>query len=602
MRDKFSEKKRSAYVVLFKEASFLLFSLAMFVGAENIAHATSAFPGPAPVFDPASGNMNVLTGYGYGSDDSEAWLYDFRCELNVDGTTDTCQGPWATAGFCGSGGQGGSLPKSFCPANQVVNWWGYTFSTTDGGGVPNRCGSTSNPSQVCVYQDYQQLDPKTNLRKGGSAGYNAPNDGNCEEAGYSSEGNLKAVSRIDGNGARPWQIVNGLMLSISSDASAQAIMLGCVSVPPVPAPTLRIEAAAPQGACQANNTVTVRLNWDDRKASQYTVIWYNASDIEIGRTPDLLIPGSVLAYDISGLSKGTLYKFEVKARYDGAGKDSRGAMISNRISVTTNSCLAPGTHFECVSGACIAVPNTAGICANQNACTASGASCPGAILLALDKASYGAGEVPIYTITGGAPNSDILWSSWKDGVPTGEQNTFYGHVTDASGNWTGAGYAWVPRLAGSWVKKVSINSFTADAVFSVFSSVGDKKCGSLSGLNVICLNRGDSYILDGTIVYGAGPAEPPKMSIGAAGLGYIPMSYPFGCNAKGEQNSIGVRNIADDKICEVLFANTNTETISGIGVYTITANADAPEGDYPFGLVSSSGSTVAEPDFYVRIQ
>ena len=241
------EKNRSTYAPFIQEVGLFLFLSVVFLNAADIAYATSAFPGSTPVFDPAGGNMNVLTGYGYGSDDQEAWLYDFRCELNADGTTDNCQGPWATAGFCGSGRQGNPLPQSFCPANQVVNWWGYTFSNTSGGGVGvpnNRCGYNSNPAQICIYQDYQQLDPVTNLRRGGSAGYNAPDDGNCEETGYGSEGNLKAVSRIDENGAQPWQVVNGLMLSISNDASAQSITLGCVSVPPIPAPILEIKGVA----------------------------------------------------------------------------------------------------------------------------------------------------------------------------------------------------------------------------------------------------------------------------------------------------------------------------------------------------------------------
>ncbi len=589
-------------LVLRKAVSFMLYG-AVFAGVLGSI--------PAPVFASHSGPIinvwdqspgpRVLTTFGFGSDDRGSEFVVTLCELNVDGSVDTT-GCIAVQSAPACNGRGSSNRTAVCGGFDLITGWAWhAAGSTDGG---TQCSDAGNPALACHYQRSQRLDTNTNLRVPGSES-DFPDgtfftNGTCTDRGYTS-GMLQ--NTVITGADPPWMVANQLYMSIGDDASFGSLSLWCSTPSPIPAPILEVDTANPQGICPANNTVTVRLQWDDRQASQYTVIWYDAGDVEVGRTPDDSISGAVMTYDVTGLSRSTLYKFEVQARYNGQAVDSRGFRTSNRISVTTNACISFVTHLECVSNVCTAVPNTAGICANQNSCMTPGASCGGAMQLTLNKTIYNAGETPTYTISGAPPNTDVLWSSWKDGVSTGEVDAFYGHTTNALGNLPGvAGYAWAPRNAGSWVKSARVGSRQADATFSVISSVSGQKCDSLNDLDVICLDRGNSYILDGTITYGSGLGERPKMGIGAPGLGYLPISYPFGCNAQGERNSVETRNIANEKICEVSFTNANTEPISGIGIYTITVNTDAPEGDYPFGLVSSPGSTVTEPDFYIRIQ
>ncbi|MDP3963296.1 MAG: Ig-like domain-containing protein [bacterium] len=260
---------------------------------------------------------------------------------------------------------------------------------------------------------------------------------------------------------------------------------------------------------------------------------------------------------------------------------------------------APGMHLECINNTCTAVQDNAAVCADQSGCANEGASCNNTTRLGMNKAIYNPGDFPTYTVNGAPPDTDIFWSSWKDGIEV-EAGAYYGHKTDGAGNWTGNGYVWAPRNAGTWVKQVRVGAGIASVPFAITSSVGGKKCGTLEGLDVICLARGESYVVDGAMMYPPGLAE-PKMSLGVPGLGYLPPDYPFSCRADAEYNGIAVRNIADDKICEALFNNTNPETWRGVGVFTVTANSNASEGDYPFGLVASDGAEVMDPDFYIRI-
>jgi hypothetical protein len=90
------------------------------------------------------------------------------------------------------------------------------------------------------------------------------------------------------------------------------------------------------------------------------------------------------------------------------------------------------------------------------------------LTLSVDKTSYGIGEVTLYNVSGAQPNSQILWSSWKDGVSTGEVDAFYGHFTDAQGRWSGQSAPWTTAdVASNYTKQVRIAGMTAQAIFEI---------------------------------------------------------------------------------------------------------------------------------------
>ena len=268
-----------------------------------------------------------------------------------------------------------------------------------------------------------------------------------------------------------------------------------------------------------------------------------------------------------------------------------------------------GTHLECIANSCTAVAHNAGICANQGGCTVAGAVCGVSVAVSTDKNSYTEGEVPQFTVTGAPPNAQILWSSWKNGASTGEVDVFYGHVTDATGSWTALAGAWLAEHGGnptaSWVKQAKIGTAVANAQFTVMRiSAAQPSCPqTINGLPAICIAPGRTYAVNGTIRYNPGwPSGLPALGLGAPKLGYIPIGYPFTCSAVGGTNSIAVSNTASGKICESIFTNANTATITGTASYTIAADANAPTGDYLFGLTTNTGATAVEPDFYIRVQ
>jgi hypothetical protein len=63
---------------------------------------------------------------------------------------------------------------------------------------------------------------------------------------------------------------------------------------------------------------------------------------------------------------------------------------------------------------------------------------------------------PTWTVSGANPQTHILWSSTLNGVDTGEDDADYGLVTDANGNWSGAGSAWRASDVGHWTRTIRI--------------------------------------------------------------------------------------------------------------------------------------------------
>ena len=85
----------------------------------------------------------------------------------------------------------------------------------------------------------------------------------------------------------------------------------------------------------------------------------------------------------------------------------------------------------------------------------------GLTTLSADKTVYEVGQSAVYTVSG-KPNHPILWSSWKDGVSTGEVDANYGQVTDAAGNWTGTLGPWQPGdLSSNYEKQAKVDGKTA---------------------------------------------------------------------------------------------------------------------------------------------
>ena len=91
----------------------------------------------------------------------------------------------------------------------------------------------------------------------------------------------------------------------------------------------------------------------------------------------------------------------------------------------------------------------------------------GALQLSMNKSAYAVGEAPTYTIQGGAPNTEILWSSTRAGASTGENMTDYGQKTDANGVLTGSGGPWTSNDVGSWTKTANVGSESATSAFQV---------------------------------------------------------------------------------------------------------------------------------------
>jgi hypothetical protein len=138
----------------------------------------------------------------------------------------------------------------------------------------------------------------------------------------------------------------------------------------------------------------------------------------------------------------------------------------------------------------------------------------------------------------------------------------------------------------------------ADAADAASSS-----CGTIDGSAVYCIRRSETFMTKGTITYPAGyTGNLPAMGLGRGKLGYLPADYPFTCIA-----AVGIRgvpppnNTAGGKICEVSFDNTNTAPVTGTATYTVQAFADAAAGTYEIGLTANSGTTIAEPGFYLRV-
>lgn len=96
----------------------------------------------------------------------------------------------------------------------------------------------------------------------------------------------------------------------------------------------------------------------------------------------------------------------------------------------------------------------------------------GALDLAINKSTFIVGEAPGYSVSGAAVNSPVLWSSVRNGLPTGENLTDYGHKTDAMGVWSAPGGNWTAEHIGQWSKSVKVGDEVDSVVFQVLPAAG----------------------------------------------------------------------------------------------------------------------------------
>lgn len=82
----------------------------------------------------------------------------------------------------------------------------------------------------------------------------------------------------------------------------------------------------------------------------------------------------------------------------------------------------------------------------------------GPVSLKTDKQAYLVGDAPIYQILGGAPNAQIVWTSFKGGSATGEYQISYGQSLDAEGRGVYTAAPWTEEDAGLWEKQIVLSN------------------------------------------------------------------------------------------------------------------------------------------------
>src|SRR3989344_1137832 len=102
-----------------------------------------------------------------------------------------------------------------------------------------------------------------------------------------------------------------------------------------------------------------------------------------------------------------------------------------------------------------------------------------ALSLNINTTAYLVGEAPTYTISGATPNSQIKWSSTRNGSSTGENSAYYGQITNGSGYWQGSGASWQSSQLGQWTKTATIGTASMAASFGVYT-------GTISASPVSC--------------------------------------------------------------------------------------------------------------------
>lgn len=104
-----------------------------------------------------------------------------------------------------------------------------------------------------------------------------------------------------------------------------------------------------------------------------------------------------------------------------------------------------------------------------------GLAAPLPITLRINSPYQLVGGKATYTVIGAPPNAEIYWSSYKNGVATGELNASYGQKIEPNGTAQIESGAWTSDQVGDWIKEILIkdstgNLYTAMVAFSVRSA------------------------------------------------------------------------------------------------------------------------------------
>jgi hypothetical protein len=87
------------------------------------------------------------------------------------------------------------------------------------------------------------------------------------------------------------------------------------------------------------------------------------------------------------------------------------------------------------------------------------------VSLTADRATYRAGDRPVYTVNGPA-SKPITWSSTFNGTPA-ELDADFGNRTDPIGHFTGSYHTWQPSQVGDWVKYARVDGRLAKVRLTV---------------------------------------------------------------------------------------------------------------------------------------
>jgi len=98
------------------------------------------------------------------------------------------------------------------------------------------------------------------------------------------------------------------------------------------------------------------------------------------------------------------------------------------------------------------------------------------IRLVIDNPIQVVGQRGTYRVIGAPPNAEIFWSSYKNGVATGELNASYGHKVEPNGTASiSMGAPWTDDQTGNWIKEILVkdsagNISTAMVPFTVIGA------------------------------------------------------------------------------------------------------------------------------------
>src|SRR3989344_4673960 len=201
-------------------AVFIFFTFLIFSGEE--AYATEGFGlWGNNQFTNSSGVYQTvpigygLTAIGYGSDDHKCLIGIKTAAVNTDGSVNfgTMDSSWRSTTCSGGSPGSGRIAdqKSFEPSSgYIVTGWNWGANTS--GGIP---GNDSAPPDECFYQEYAPLS-NINNRFGWGQSY----DGTCNDRGYASRGELKAVVY-----APAGRVIVGILLNIDDDAKLESLSM-----------------------------------------------------------------------------------------------------------------------------------------------------------------------------------------------------------------------------------------------------------------------------------------------------------------------------------------------------------------------------------------